>query len=130
MCPLEEMSRRVPGDLHILEKEHPALLMPAEEGRRPRPWSNNDLIVKRHQRAAAGMDISKPELLRTPKWLARTVDHLVANCMDKGPHGGGDPDSAWEDPRIEEYLVKFRANNPSRADSAEEETEHDVSSYF
>ncbi|CAN0533446.1 unnamed protein product, partial [Scytosiphon promiscuus] len=94
MCPLEEMSRRVPGDLHILEKEHPALLMPAEGGDRgapPRPWSNDELVVKRHQRAAAGMDISKPELLRTPQWLARTVDHLVANCMDKGPQGGGGP---------------------------------------
>ncbi|CAM9403052.1 unnamed protein product [Pylaiella littoralis] len=127
MCPLEEMLRRVPGDLHILEKEHPGLFMPDEgDGVPPRLWSHDDLVVKRHQRAAAGTDISKPELLRTPLWLARTVDHLVMNCVDKGPHGGGDPATAWDDPRIQEYVAKFRANNPSRADSAEEETEHDL----
>lgn len=128
MCPLEESLRRVPGDLHILEKEHPALFMPDKgNGAARRLWLHDDLVVKRHQRAAAGMDISKPELLRTPPWLAYTVDHLVMNCVDKGPHGGGDPAAAWEDPRVEEYMAKFRANNPSRADCAEEETEHDVS---
>ncbi|CAM9421682.1 unnamed protein product, partial [Ectocarpus sp. 8 AP-2014] len=127
MCPPEEMSRRVPGDLHILEKEHPDFFMPdLGDGGPPRLWLHDDLVVKRHQRAAAGMDISKPELLRTPLWLARTVDHLVMDCMDKGPHGGGDPALVWDDPRIQEYMAKFRANNPSRADSAEEETEHDL----
>lgn len=132
MCPAEEFSRRVPGDLHILEKEHPSLYMPDDgmDGGSPQLWTHRDLVVKRHQRAAAGMDISKPELLRTPEWLARTVDHLVMSCMDEGPHGGGDPSLAWDDPRVEEYVAKFRANNPSRADAAEEETEHDVSNYL
>ncbi|CAM9584626.1 unnamed protein product [Hapterophycus canaliculatus] len=131
MCPAEEMSRRVPGDLHILEKEHPDLFMPdTGDGGPPRLWSHDDLVVKRHQRAAAGTDISKPELLRTPLWLAHTVDHLVMNCVDKGPHGGGDPAAAWDDPRIQEYVAKFRANNPSRADSAEEETEHDLYNFI
>lgn len=131
MCPLEERSRRVPGDLHILEKEHPALFMPdVGDGMPPRLWSHDNLVVKRHQRAAAGMDISKPELLRTPFWLARSVDHLVMHCTDKGPHGGGDPAAMWDDPRISEYIAKFRANNPSRAELAQEETEHDVSCFW
>lgn len=106
MCPEVERRRRVDGnDLHILEQRHPNLFMNDPGANAPRQMTEDDLVIKRHMRAAAGTDISQAELLRTPQWLSRTVDHLIANCLDKGPQGGGDPADTWNDPRIQQYMA-------------------------
>lgn len=113
MCPEDERRRRVDGnDLHILEQRHPNLFMTDPGANAPRQMTEDDLVIKRHMRAAAGTDISQPELLRTPQWLSRTVDHLIANCLDKGPQGGGDLDDAWDDPRIQLYMTSKKGQLP------------------
>ena len=91
--------------------------------KRQRQMTEDDLVIKRHMRAAAGIDISKPELLRTPYWLARTVDHIVSHCIDKGPQGGGDPKAAWEDVRIQTFMALKR--DPREV--VEDDTASDVS---
>ncbi|CAM9624038.1 unnamed protein product [Ascophyllum nodosum] len=107
MCPEGERRRRIDhNDLDILETEHRGLYMSHHRDGAPKHLIKADDLVKRHMRAAAGTDISKPELLRTPLWLARTVDHLVLHCMDKGPQGGGDPAFAWQDPRIQSFMAQ------------------------
>ncbi|CAM9602278.1 unnamed protein product, partial [Discosporangium mesarthrocarpum] len=102
MCSAKEISDRVvQGDVAVLEREHPQYLKPTGQ-----PWSREELMIKKHQRAAAGLDISKAELLRTPLWLAHTMDHIVQECMDRGWMGGG-----GGDPRLESYLVLNKVTN-------------------
>lgn len=111
MCPLKEQtSRLADSDVHMLEKDPSGLEL-----------RHGHCLVKRYQRSAAGVDIGQSDLVRTPLWLARTVDHLVVACMDKGAHGGGDPTLAFDDPRIRDFLATFRQKNPSRAHLAEQE---------
>ena len=127
MCPEGERRRRIDHNgLDILETEHRGLYMSHHRDGAPKRLIKADDLVKRHMRAAAGTDISKPELLRTPLWLARTVDHLVLHCMDKGPQGGGDPAFAWQDPRIQSFMAQ--RDEPLQV--VEDEASRDVSDGF
>lgn len=117
MCLLREQTTRLAdSDVHMLEKDTSGLEL-----------QNGHCLIKRYQRSAAGVDIGHSDLMRTPLWLARTVDHLVVECMDKGAHGGGDPTLAFNDPRIRDILATFRRKNPSRAHLAEQEAGRAVS---
>lgn len=113
MCPLrEQLNRHAEGDTNILEKGHADL-----------PLGDGAFVVKRYQRSAVGVDINQREHMRTPLRLARTVEHIVSNCMGTGEHGGGNPASAYDDPRIQEFLVTFREKNPFQSRLAEQEAQ-------
>lgn len=105
MCPFGEVRDRVEqGDVHLLEK------------------MNSRAVVKRYQRPAAGVHVGAPELLRTPEWLARSVDHITTHCIDKGEQGGGDLAHSL----LQECLVEFRRDNPTKYHLAEQDLENSV----
>ena len=108
LCPLEEAHDRIAnGDLNVLERP--------QDGKK-------GVVVKRFHRPAAGIDDTAMEkLLRSPEYLARTVDYITHHCIDKGRQGGGGRESWFADPRFEPFLDKFRRDNPTRAALAEEE---------
>ncbi|CAN0256846.1 unnamed protein product, partial [Ectocarpus sp. 8 AP-2014] len=67
MCPLKEQTTRLAESaVHMLEKD------PSGQ-----ELQHGHCLVKRYQRSAAGVDVGQSDLMRTPLWLARTVDHLV-----------------------------------------------------
>ncbi|CAM9918002.1 unnamed protein product, partial [Choristocarpus tenellus] len=119
MCSTAEVAERLRDrNLDVLEREHPDFKREGTD----EAWHASELMIKKHQRAAAGLDISKPELLRTPEWLARTMDHIVENCVDKG----WEPQSSvgGDDPRLIGYLAKNTPNGPNH--NLEEQLIHEL----